>query len=479
MNKNMKGITVKKDENFTEWFTEIVQKAELADHSSVSGCMVIRPYGFKIWEKIVELCDKEFKKIGVENSYFPMFIPEHLLKKEEEHVEGFAPEVAWVDYGGNTKLGERLAIRPTSEAIMYDSYAKWIRSWRDLPLLINQWNNVVRWEFKNPVLFFRTREFLWNEMHTVFATEKESLDHGKKVMKAYNKVTEEFMGLGGLYGRKTEKEKFAGAEFTEKVHHYLSNGRVLEGTCFHSDGQKFAKAYDIKFKDKEAKDQYVFQNTHAISTRMLGAMLAIHSDDKGLVLPPKMAPNSVVVIPLLFKKDPAMEKVLKKSQDIFNSLKKYKPIFDDREEYSSGWKFNEWELKGIPLRIELGPKDLDKKEVIVYRRDISRKESVKFKDLDKYVENTLKEMQVALYEKSTRSLFENVVAAKDYVALERAMNNKKIALLALCENGACEDQIKGKTGGAKSICISSRDIKGACLNCGKEAKHMVYFAKTY
>ena len=347
--KNQEGLTIKKEENFTEWFTQLMIKAELADYSKVSGSIVIRPLAYAMWEKIVQETDKEFKKLGVQNAYFPLLIPESLFQKEKDFVKNFAPEVAWVTYGGNTKLGERLAIRPTSEAIMYDSYSKWIRSWRDLPLLINQWNNVIRWEFNNPVPFFRSREFLWNELHTCFATEKECIAHGEKVMQAYNKITENLMAIPGIYAQKTEKEKFAGGVFSKKVHTYLPNGKVLEGTCFHHDGQNFSKAYDITFKDKNGATEYIWQNTHAISTRMLGGMLALHSDNKGVVIPPKIASNKIVIIPILF--DKTKTKVIKEAETIKKQLLEFNPILDNREDISPGWKYNEWELKGIPLRI--------------------------------------------------------------------------------------------------------------------------------
>ena len=273
--KSKEGLTIKKEENFSEWFAQMVVKSGLADYSSVSGCIIFRPLSYEIWEKIKEECDKRFKKIGIKNVYFPLLIPEKLFSKEQEHVEGFTPEVAWVTETGNSKLKERLAIRPTSEAIMYESYAKWIRSWRDLPLKYNQWNNVIRWEFNNPVLFLRTREFLWNEGHTVFATQKQALKEAGQIIKIYKEVVEKFLALPGIYGRKTEKEKFAGAVFSEKIHYMLPNGKVIEGPCFHHDGQNFAKAYKIKFKNEFGKEEYVWQNTFAISTRMLGTMFAI------------------------------------------------------------------------------------------------------------------------------------------------------------------------------------------------------------
>ncbi|MFH1608336.1 MAG: proline--tRNA ligase [archaeon] len=480
MKKSEEGITAKKQENFSEWFTQLMIKSELADYSAVSGCIVFRQGSYEVWEQVVKACDKQFKKIGIKNTYFPLFIPESLFKKEQNHIKGFAPEVAWVDFGGNTKLGERLAIRPTSEAIMYDSYSKWIRSWRDLPLLLNQWNNVVRWEFKHPVPFFRTREFLWNEMHTAFATEKEALAHGKKVMKVYNKITEELIALPGIYGRKTEKEKFAGAIFSEKVHHYLPNGKVIEGTCFHYDGQNFAKAYDIKFKTKNDKQEYVYQNTHAISTRMLGTMFAIHSDDKGVIIPPRLAVNKIVIVPILF--DKTKNKTMKQVKQIEKSLKKFSPIIDKREDISPGRKFNEWELKGIPIRIEIGPKDIDKKQVILVKRTTGEKQEIKIKDLEKTVPKLLEEIQKELYDNAKKLLESNIEKTEDKKELIKLIKNKKIVIAPLCNSLECEDILKSETGGAKTLFIDPKNtsVKNKkCIICNKQADYWVYIGKSY
>ena len=311
--KDTKGLTAEKDE-FSEWFTQIMLKADLADYTDVSGCIVFRPTAYEIWERIKYETDKRFKKLGIQNCYFPLFIPEKSLNKEKEHVKGFSPEVAWVTHAGDTKLNERLAIRPTSETIMYESYSKWIRSWRDLPLKLNQWNNVVRWEFKHPVPFLRTREFLWNEGHTAYATRKEAEAEGKDIIKIYSEICEEFLALPFLVGRKSDKEKFAGAEYTISMEFFMPNGKAIQGPDFHFDGQNFAKAYNIKFLNKEGKEEYVWQNTFAITTRMLGIMFAVHSDSKGLILPPRIAPNKVVIVPILF--DDSKEKILKAAKEI-------------------------------------------------------------------------------------------------------------------------------------------------------------------
>lgn len=478
--KSQEGITVKKEENFSEWYQQLILKSGLADYTSVSGCIVFKPYSFAMWEKIKEECDKEFKKIGVQNVYFPLFIPENLLKKEAEHVEGFAPEVAWVTQAGETKLSEKLAIRPTSETIIYDSYSKWIRSWRDLPMKMNQWVNVVRWEFNNPVLFFRTREFLFNEGHTVFATEKEALAEGPKIRKAYEKVVEELMALPGIYGRKTEREKFAGGVFSEKIHYYVPGGKIIEGPCFHHDGQNFAKAYNIKFLDQNEKEQYAWQNTWAISTRMLGTMYAIHSDDKGLILPPKMAQNKIVVIPILF--DKTKEAVIKEAEKIKEALEEFSPILDSREEFSPGWKYGEYELKGIPLRIEIGPRDLENKSVMIVKRNDFQKISVKIKDLKKEIPKILEQMQKEIFSKAKKILEENIEKTENKKELIKHIQNKKMVMVPFCKSEECEEILKSDTGGAKTLFIDPQNtsVKGKkCIVCNKSADYWVYVGKTY
>jgi prolyl-tRNA synthetase len=480
MEINNQGLTIKKEDNFTEWFTQLMLKADLADYSSVSGCIIFKPYSYQMWEKIQQECDQEFKKIGVKNAYFPLFIPESSFAKEKEMVADFSPEVAWVTHGGNTKLGERLAIRPTSEPIMYESYSKWIRSHRDLPLLINQWNNVVRWEFNNPIPFFRTREFLWNEMHTCFATEKEALEHGNKVMDAYNKVTEKIMAMPGIYGQKTDSEKFPGAVFTKKVHNFLPNGRIIENSCFHYDGQNFAKSYDIKFKDDQDQETFVYQNTHAITTRALGTMLALHSDNKGLVLPPKIAPYQIVLIPLFFKGK--KEEVLEKALEIKKMLKGYDLIYDDREEIVPGKKFNEWELKGIPIRIELGPKDVEQNHVVVKLRNKEEKINIKIDQLKEQIPTLLETMQEELYEQADKFFKENIVETENSEQLIEEVKNKKMVRIPICDNPECEQAIKAELNGGKVVFIDpdQNSLKGKkCLKCQKEAQYWVFAGRTY
>jgi len=479
MKETQEGLTIKKEDDFSEWYQQLILKSDLADYTSVSGCIVFKPTAWAIWEKIRDEVDKRIKKIGVKNVYFPMFIPEHLLSKEQEHVKGFSPEVAWVTEAGNTKLSERLAVRPTSEAIMYDSFSKWIRSWRDLPLKYNQWSNVVRWEFKHPIPFFRTREFIFNEGHTVFATKKEAEAESMQIINMYKEILEKFLAIPGIIGKKTDKEKFAGAEYTMTIESYLPNGKAIQGPDFHHDGQNFAKAYDIKFLNKDGKEEYVWQNTWAISTRMLGVMIALHSDNKGLVLPPKVAPNKLVIVPVRFESD---EEVLKKAKELFRSLSKYKPILDDRLEVTPGYKFNEWELKGIPLRLEIGPNDLKKKEVVIVRRDNGKKESIKIKDVKKEIDRLLEDIQNELFKKAENLLKKNLDKAETFEDAKKKIKEQKLVLVPLSNSVKVEDSLKEKLTGVKTLNmpINQPSIKGKkCIISKEPADYWVYIGRSY
>ncbi|MBS3099390.1 proline--tRNA ligase [Candidatus Pacearchaeota archaeon] len=474
--KDEKGITAEKDE-FSEWFTQIMLKADLADYTAVSGAIVFKPTAFAIWEKIVRECDSRFKKLGVQNVYFPLFIPEKSLLKEKEHVEGFSLEVAWVTHAGDTKLNERLAVRPTSEAIMYESYSKWIRSWRDLPLKYNQWNNVVRWEFKHPIPFLRTREFLWNEGHTAYASEEEAKKEEREIIGVYDEVCRDFLALPSLIGRKSEKERFAGAVHTTSMEFLMPNGKAVQGPDFHFDGENFAKAYDIQYLDKDGKKKYVWQNTWAISTRMLGVMFAVHSDGVGLILPPNIAPVQVVVVPILF--DDSKKEVLKFAREIKKLLGE-SVLLDDREEYKPGYKFNEWELKGVPLRIEIGPKDLQSKKVVVVRRDNGKKESVSVKELKKKVSGVLDDIQNSLLKKAEKMLKDAIVKVDDLDKLKKAISDKKIAFAPLCKERDCEDKLKFETNGCKVLNIpEGKRADGKCVVCGEKADYLGYVGKSY
>lgn len=474
------GITVKKDENFSEWYSQVIQKADLADYSSVSGCIVYKPNSYSIWEKIKEAVDKKIKKMGVKNAYFPLLIPENLLNKEASHIKGFSPEVAWVTHAGNSKLKERLAIRPTSETIMYDSYSKWIRSYNDLPLRLNQWNNVVRWEFKHPIPFLRGREFLWNEGHTCFATKKEAEKEVMDILMMYQDIINKFLALPSLSGQKSEKEKFAGAEYTLSLEMLMPNGKAIQGPDSHFDGQNFAKAFNIKFLDKDGKSNYVWQNTWAISTRMVGIIIAIHGDDKGLVIPPKLAPVQAVIVPILFKD--SKTKVLKEAEKIKARLEKkgISAYLDNREGYSAGWKFNEWELKGIPIRIELGPKDLKNKQIILVRRDTWEKKNVSLNSFEKDVNNLLAQIQDNLYKKAEKLLKGDIVTVKNLEEAKKQFKNNKIVFAQWCSSPKCEELIKDKTG-AKSLNSPFKQpkISGKCFACNAKAERWFYFGRSY
>ena len=479
-NKDSKGMTIKKNEDFSEWYQELIIKSGLADYSAVSGCIVYKPGSYQIWEKIIHIIDKEFKNIGIKNCYFPLFIPEENFNLEKEHVEGFVPEVAWVTHSGNSKLNERLAVRPTSEAIMYDSYSKWIRSHKDLPLKLNQWNNVVRWEFKHPVPFLRGREFLWNEGHNAYSNPEELNEDKEKILNIYYNFLKDYMALASFIGKKTNKEKFAGAVATYSIELLLPNGRAIQGPDYHDDGQNFAKAYNIKFLDENSKEDYVYQSTYAISTRMLGVMFAIHSDDKGLVLPPRLSENKIVIIPILFEQ--SKKEVLQKSNELKKLLQEYNPILDEREDYTPGWKYNEWELKGIPLRLEIGPRDLEKNQVVLVLRHSGEKKIVNINKLEEEIPLLLDKMHNDLYENSKKFLESNIKEVKNFKEFSDAIKDKKIVKINWCDRTECEEQIKEKLEGVKSLNIDleKNPLYGEmCANCGNEAKVICRFGRSY
>jgi len=476
--KSQEGLTVKKDENFSEWYTQVIQKADLIEYSNVSGSMVIRPNAYHIWEQIQKYFDKKIKRLGVKNAYFPLLIPEKLLKKESQHVEGFSPEVAWVTHAGDNKLKEKLAIRPTSETIMYDSYKKWIRSYKDLPLKINQWCNVIRWEFKHPVPFLRTREFLWQEGHNVFATETEVQKDTKQMLNVYEEIFQDLLAIPVLKGKKSEKEKFAGADYTLSVETIFPNGKAIQGATSHNLGQNFAKVFDISFKDKKEKKQYGWQNSWGLSTRSIGIMLAIHGDDHGLVLPPKVAPIQAVIVPIFTGEN--KKKILKKAKELKSKLKSYEVHLDDRDGYSPGWKFHEWELKGIPIRIEIGPKDIIKNQVVIVRRDIPKKEVVKISQLNKKVKSLLEEIQKNLFNRAEKNLKSNIVNIKTLDQLKTTIKKGKFGKANWCRTKSCEEDFKYKTNGAKTLNMPFNEkAKGKCFNCSKQAKDIVYIGKSY
>jgi len=439
---------------------------------------VFMPRSYEIWEKIQGFLDKKFKKAGVKNAYFPLFIPESLLTREKEHVEGFTPEVAWVTHSGDTKLNERLAVRPTSETIMYDSYSQWIRSHRDLPLRLNQWCSVVRWEFSHPVPFLRTREFLWQEGHTVFATKEEADKEVLEMLDYYAEAYEEVLAIPTIKGIKSEKEKFAGALYTTTLEIVLPNGKAIQGCTSHQLGQNFSKAFNISFTDDQEKNQFAWQNSWGFTTRSIGVMIMMHSDNKGLVIPPKAASLHAVIVPILV--GDKKEEVLKKCKELKKHLKHIEVTLDDRD-YTPGWKYNDWEMKGVPLRIELGPKDMEKDQVVIVRRDTGKKEFVPISKADERAKEMLEEMQKDLFDKAKKHLEDSIVSVHSEKELLNVLDNKKIAKASWCNFRECEDGIKEKTG-AKSLCMpfdESAPKPGTKCLCGKDAKVVMLFGRSY
>lgn len=473
------GITAKKGENFDEWYTQALIRGELADYSPVSGCMVFRPLGYAIWEKIQQATDAMFKEAGIQNTYFPLFIPERLLKKEAEHVEGFAAEVAWVTEAGNSPLEERLAIRPTSETVMYEVVSRWVRSWRDLPLRLNQWNNVVRWEFKHPTPFLRTREFLWNEGHSAFATRKEAAAERDEILSIYRTITEEFLALPGYVGRKTDSEKFAGAEETYSIEHLLPDGKAIQGPDFHFDGQKFSKVFDIKFVDEEGKNQFAWQNTWAITTREIGVMLAVHGDDKGVVVPPRLAAVQVVIVPIVNEETKAS--VLAESRSLLKRLStKFRTRLDDRDHLTPGRKFNEWELKGVPLRVELGPRDLKAGQAVLVRRDTGNKRVVRAASIEIEVEKDLGEMQRELLARADEKLRGETREAFTTEELRKIIAaHGGIVRIPWCGKKTCEEKLNEAGGKILNIPLDQEAISAKCASCGEQAKMIVNYGKSY
>lgn len=474
------GITVKKTEDFSEWYTQVVLKSELADYAPVKGCMIFREHSYAIWEKIQEIFNEKIKATGHRNVYFPMFIPESFLKKEAEHFQGFVPEVAWVTIGGDRPLDEKLAIRPTSETIMYATYAKWIRSWRDLPIKLNQWNSVVRWETEATKLFLRTREFLWQEGHTAHATKEEADKEVMEILNAYKDVIESYLAIPVLTGMKTENEKFAGALYTTTLEALMPDGKALQMGTSHQLGQNFSKVFGIKFLDQNEKERFVWQTSWGFSTRIIGALVMVHGDDKGLVLPPKVTPIQAVIIPIPYK-DVDENLVLAKAKDVYEKLQKrgISVVFDDRTEYTPGWKFNEWELKGVPIRIEIGPRDVKQEQVTLVRRDTFEKIAIKEEKTVNAVAELLEEIQNNLFNRAKKFLEDHITSVKNYTEFKKALK-KGFIRACWCSNPTCEEKIKEETGAAiRLIPFEKEEPFSNCVYCQKEAKEVVYFGRAY
>ncbi len=475
------GITVKKAENLSEWYTQVVTKAQLADYSSAKGFMVLMPYGYAIWENIKEHFDKKIKEIGHRNAYFPLLIPERLLKTEAEHFAGFTPEVFWVTHSGENKLAERLAIRPTSETIIYESYSKWAKSWRDLPILINVWNSVVRAEITSTRPFLRTTEFLWQEGHTVHATEEEAEAEVMTILEIYRRLAEDQLAIPVLVGKKTEREKFKGAVYTTTLESMMPDGKALQMGTSHHLGQKFSKPFQIKYLGKDEKEHFAWTTSWGISWRLIGASILTHGDDRGLILPPKIAPTQVVLVPIHYKESDK-ENILKETKGLAASLEKHgvRTFVDDRMQYTPGWKYHEWEMKGVPLRIEIGPRDIQSKQVTLVRRDTSRKTVVGQHEAASQIMKILAEIQESLLHKARKTFDDLTSTSEDMESFKRIIEEKGGFIRAfLSDDVNCEDRIASETGATVRVVPFSETRRGKCVYCGKGDSKEVYFARSY
>ena len=469
-----------RSQDFSRWYLDVVRRAELADYSPVKGCMVIRPYGYAIWELIQQAFDRRFKATGHVNAYFPLFIPESLLTKEAEHVEGFAPQVAYVTHGGGEELEERLVIRPTSEAIFGTMYAKWIQSWRDLPILINQWANIVRWE-KVTRPFLRTIEFLWQEGHTAHETEAEAEEETLKILELYKECVETEMAMPVVSGRKSESEKFAGALRTYSIEALMGDGRALQTGTSHNLGQNFAKAFDITFQARDKSVQHVWGTSWGVSTRLIGGVIMTHGDDSGLVLPPNVAPYQAVIVPI--PRGNWQETVLPKAREIQQQLVAggVRVMLDDRDAYTPGWKFSEWEMRGVPLRLEIGPKDIEKSTVFVARRDTREKQAIPMDGLVASIRALLEQIQRTLFDRALQFREEHTYHVTNYEEFKDVMEGRPGFVIApWCGSAACEAQIKTDTQATiRNMPMTSSTPSGRCVRCDQAAQAEAWVAKAY
>jgi len=478
-NDFVKDIT-KKSVDFSAWYVDVVKKAELADYSPMKGMMVIRPYGYEIWELIRDQLDRMFKESGHRNAYFPLFIPESFLKKEAEHVEGFAPEVAWVTVGGGEVLEERLAVRPTSEAIICSMYSKWVKSWRDLPLLYNQWANVVRWE-KVTRLFLRTTEFLWQEGHTVHATADEAEEETLRMLATYRTLAEDYLAIPVVTGRKSDSEKFAGAVRTYAIEMLMPDGKALQAGTSHNLGQNFAKAFNIRYESKEQKLEYAWQTSWGATTRLVGALVMTHGDDSGLILPPRVAPIQAVIVPI--SAGNWKETVLPQAQKVLGDLKAagIRVFLDDRDAYTPGWKYADWEMRGVPVRVEIGPKDIDKKQAVLVSRLDRKKSFVPWDKLAEELGRLLEQIQAEMYRKAKAFRDENTRDAGTFAELKEAMaGNRGFIRCGWCGGPDCEAKVKADAAATIRVILDKPEPPAkTCVACGKAAGHTVLFAKSY
>ncbi len=462
----------------SQWYHDIIQEAQLADYSPVRGCMVIRPNGYAIWERMQAELDRRFKETGHENLYFPLFIPESFLKKEAQHIEGFAPELAVVTHGGGEKLEEPLVVRPTSETMIWHMYKKWISSYRDLPLLYNQWANVVRWE-RRTRLFLRTTEFLWQEGHTAHATEKEAREEAMRMLEVYRSFAEEVLSIPVITGTKSGAEKFAGAIDTYSIEGLMHDGKALQMGTSHYLGENFSKAFDVKFQDRDGELKWVHATSWGASTRLIGALIMVHSDDQGLVIPPRLAKRPIVIVPI-WKSDEDKIAIRAAAEAIINDVAPLQVHLDDREELTPGFKFNEWELKGIPIRIEMGPRDLKAGTAVVVRRDTGEKTSLPLTSLKTALPALLDTIQRHLYERALKRLHENTHIIDDKEAFASQLELGGFILAHWCEKASCEAAISTETKATiRNIPFSSKDEVGNCIHCGSPSPRRVLFARAY
>ena len=475
------GITVKKAADLSEWYTQVVTKAQLADYSSAKGFMVLMPHGFSIWESIKEYFDKRIKAIGHRNAYFPLLIPERLLKREAEHFEGFTPEVFWVTHSGNNELGERLAIRPTSETIINEAYSRWVKSWRDLPVLINVWNSVLRAEITSTKPFIRTSEFLWQEGHTVHETEEEAEKEVMTILEIYRQLVEEQIAIPVLVGKKTEREKFKGADYTTTLEAMMPDGKAIQMGTSHHLGQNFSKPFEIKYLGKDEEEHFAWTTSWGISWRLIGAMIMAHGDDKGLVLPPRVAPTQVVFVPIHYKESDKTV-ILETAYHIAEGLGKHsiRTYIDDREQYTPGWKYHEWEMKGVPLRVEIGPRDMESKQITLVRRDTGKKMAVPQADSATQIVKLLDEIQQSLLRKAKETQTELTSTANNMKEFTHIIETTGGFVKAfLSEDNDCEERVKLETGATVRIVPFKESARGLCVYCGAENCRQVVFARSY
>jgi len=477
------GITVKKNEDFSEWYTQVVLKAELADYAGGKGFVVLRPNGYDIWEQIKQFFDAKIKATGHRDAYFPSLIPESLLKRESEHFEGFVPEVFWVTRSGTQELADRYAVRPTSETIIHDSMSRWIRSWRDLPLLLNLWNSVLRAEIKSTKPFIRNAEFLWQEGHTAHSTEADAEKEVMQILLAYREVMQDLLAIPVYIGRKSDKEKFVGAVYTTTLEAMMPDGKAVQMGTSHHLGQNFSKPFEIRFLDKDSELRYVWQTSWGISWRLIGALIMEHGDDKGLVLPPRAAPIQIVIVPIIFSSGKAAA-VLSKCTEVEKDLRGagIRVTMDSRENYTPGWKFNDWEMKGIPLRVEIGPRDIANGTAVIVRRDTGEKKPVALSDLVEHAKYVLSEIQRNLWDRASKRLEEQTKTIKSLVELRDLMEIKGgFAKANWCGSSDCEEIVKEKTGADIRVIPFDEKIdpNDNCIVCSKPATQVAYFARAY